>query len=78
MTKSKWQASDSDVQAIVAGSHSDPFGVLGLHQVGDTWVARTFIPHAETVSARTLDQRILSELEPRGDGSYEGEGKAPG
>ena len=55
MTKSKWQASDSDVQAIVAGSHSDPFGVLGLHQVGDTWVARTFIPHAETVSARTLD-----------------------
>ncbi len=72
MTKSKWQAADSDVRAIVAGRHSDPFGILGLHEVDGAWVARTFIPHAETVSARTMDNRILGELEPRGDGFFEG------
>ncbi len=72
MTKSKWQAADSDVRSIVAGRHSDPFGILGLHEVDGAWVARTFIPHAESVSARTLDNRILGELEPRGDGFFEG------
>ncbi|MBL8593162.1 MAG: 1,4-alpha-glucan branching enzyme, partial [Devosia sp.] len=72
MTKSKWQAADSDVRAIVAGRHSDPFGILGLHEVDGAWVARTFIPHAESVSARTMDNRILGELEPRGDGFFEG------
>jgi 1,4-alpha-glucan branching enzyme len=72
LTKSKWQAADSDVRAIVAGRHSDPFGILGLHEVDGAWVARTFIPHAESVSARTMDNRILGELEPRGDGFFEG------
>ena len=72
MTKSKWQAADSDIKAIVAGRHSDPFGILGLHEVDGAWVARTFIPHAESVSARTMDNRILGELEPRGDGFFEG------
>jgi len=72
LTKSKWQAADSDVRSIVAGRHSDPFGILGLHEVDGAWVARTFIPHAESVSARTLDNRILGELEPRGDGFFEG------
>jgi len=78
VTKAKWQAADSDIRAIVAGRHADPFALLGLHQVGETWVARTFIPHAETVSARTLDQRILGELQPRGDGFFEGEVKVSG
>lgn len=72
LTKSKWQAADSDIRAIVAGRHSDPFGILGLHEVDGAWVARTFIPHAESVSARTMDNRILGELEPRGDGFFEG------
>lgn len=72
MTKSKWQADDKDVRAIVAGGHSDPFGILGLHEIDGVWVARTFIPHAESVSARTMDNRILGELEPRGDGFFEG------
>jgi 1,4-alpha-glucan branching enzyme len=78
VTKSKWQAEESDVQAIVSGQHSDPFGVLGLHQIDDVWVARTFIPHAESVSARTLDNRILGELQPRGGGFFEGEVKVSG
>ncbi|MDB5541294.1 MAG: 1,4-alpha-glucan (glycogen) branching enzyme GH3-type, partial [Devosia sp.] len=78
LTKSKWQAAENDVRAIVAGRHSDPFGILGLHQVDGTWVARAFIPHAESVSARTLDNRILGELESRGDGFFEGVVKVEG
>ncbi len=65
MTKPAWSAPNSDVDAIIAGRHADPFAVLGLHQVGDVWVARAFVPHAESLSARTLDNRILGELEPR-------------
>ena len=73
MISSKWQAADSDVQAIVNGRHSDPFAILGLHQADGGWVARTFIPHAETVTARSIDNRILGELQPRGQGFFEGE-----
>ena len=73
MSKESWQAEESDIKAIVAGRHSDPFGILGLHEVDGVWVARTFIPHAETVSARTLDNRILGELSQRSDaGFFEG------
>ncbi len=79
MTKESWQAEESDIKAIVAGRHSDPFGILGLHEVGGAWVARTFIPHAETVSARTLDNRILGELHRRHDaGFFEGKVTATG
>ncbi len=73
MISSKWQAAESDVQAIVNGRHSDPFAILGLHQADGGWVARTFIPHAETVTARSIDNRILGELQPRGQGFFEGE-----
>ncbi len=73
MTKPSWQAEESDVRAIVAGRHSDPFRVLGLHEVNGQWVARCFIPHAESVSARTLDNRLLGELVQRHDaGFFEG------
>jgi len=73
VSKESWQAEESDIKAIVAGRHSDPFGILGLHEVDGVWVARTFIPHAETVSARTLDNRILGELSQRSDaGFFEG------
>ena len=82
MSKESWQAEESDIKAIVAGRHSDPFGILGLHEVGGVWVTRAFIPHAETVSARTLDNRILGELNRRHDaGFFEGkvalEGRMP-
>ena len=74
MTKSAWQAEDSDIKAIVAGRHADPFGVLGLHEAGGKWIARAFIPHAESVSARTIDNRILGELTLRDPaGFFEGE-----
>src|SRR5262245_52432410 len=43
------RAGEGDVAAIVSGAHNDPFRVLGIHEVGQTWMARTFIPGADRV-----------------------------
>ena len=48
------RAAASDVAAIVAGTHGDPFAVLGVQQAGTGLVARCFVPGAETVTACTL------------------------
>jgi 1,4-alpha-glucan branching enzyme len=68
-TKSGWQAEQSDVEAIVGGQHGNPFSVLGLHQIGKNWVARAFVPGAET-----REGAILGPLELRHDaGFFEGQ-----
>ena len=67
-------ASAADIAAIVSGTHNDPFAVLGLHQQGGKWVARTFIANAERVSATLLDGTPAGELERRDfAGFFEGE-----
>ena len=69
----KWQADALEVEAVVTGQHSDPFSLLGLQQVDGVWVLRTFIPHAETVSAFTRDGEPLGSLIRRdGRGFFEG------
>jgi 1,4-alpha-glucan branching enzyme len=74
VAKADWNASAADIAAIVNGQHSNPFAILGLHQVGGAWVARTFIPHAESVEARTRDDVPLGTLTRRHDaGFFEGE-----
>jgi 1,4-alpha-glucan branching enzyme len=35
-----------DMEAIVNGSHGDPFSVLGPHQTDDGWEVRAFLPQA--------------------------------
>ena len=60
-----WQADDQDVEAIVAGRHADPFGVLGLHEVAGQSVARTFIPHADRVTAFDSDGNAVGDLRQR-------------
>ena len=73
MSDEVWQASEGDIDAIVAGGHADPFRVLGLHQSGDRWVARTFIPYAEAVTALRQDGAAIGELTRRhADGFFEG------
>lgn len=63
----------SDVAAIVAGTHGDPFAVLGVHEVGKGFVARCFVPHAEFVTAYTLTGKNAGELSRRDDhGFFEG------
>ena len=57
--------SAGDVSAIVAGTHGDPFAVLGIQQSGKAFVARCFIPNAEDVSAFALDGKEIGQLERR-------------
>lgn len=63
-------ASAGDVAAIVAGTHSDPFAVLGVHEVDNSFVARCFVPHAEFVTAYTLTGKKAGELSRRDEGGF--------
>ncbi len=67
------RAANVDVEAIVNGTHGDPFAVLGVQEEGKGLVARCFIPHAEAVTAHTLEGKACGELACRNDaGFFEG------
>jgi 1,4-alpha-glucan branching enzyme len=67
------QAAASDIEAIVSGQHGNPFAVLGVQEAGEGFVARCFIPHAEEVTAFTLDGKQAGELARRHEeGFFEG------
>ena len=70
MDNTMWMASGADVAAIVAGTHGDPFGVLGLHEVEGAWVARAFAPGAETLSVQTLQGGHLGPLARRHEAGF--------
>ena len=55
----------ADIEAIIAGNHSDPFAVLGLQEERGRFIARCFVPHAEAVIAFTLAGEELGELARR-------------
>ena len=79
MTQQSWMADDAEVAAIVAGSHADPFGVLGLHEADGGWVARAFVPGAMALRAATLAGAALGELPARKEpGVFEGLVAVPG
>lgn len=63
-------ASAGDVAAIVAGTHGDPFAVLGVHEVDNGFAARCFVPHAEFVTAYTLTGKKAGELSRRDKGGF--------
>src|SRR6185369_5815128 len=56
------QVSAGDVEAILAATHGDPFAVLGVQDLGGRLAARCFIPHAESVTALTLDGEEVGQL----------------
>ena len=60
----------SDIDAIVAGSHGDPFAVLGVQEGEKGLVARCFIPHAEEVTAFTLAGKEAGTLACRHDAGF--------
>ncbi|WP_230980370.1 1,4-alpha-glucan branching protein GlgB [Oryzicola mucosus] len=67
------RAAEGDVRAIVAGRHGDPFAVLGVQKIGAVFVARCFVPHAESVTAYTLQGKACGDLTRRDDaGFFEG------
>ncbi|MEQ1942212.1 1,4-alpha-glucan branching protein GlgB [Mesorhizobium sp. VNQ89] len=67
------EASAGDVEAIVTGVHGDPFAILGVQETAGGFVARCFVPNAETATAHALDGRELGVLQRRDNrGFFEG------
>jgi 1,4-alpha-glucan branching enzyme len=73
-TGSWWRPiSAAEIEAIVSGRHADPFAVLGLHQAGDGWVARAFVPGASALEVLSPGGQSLAQLELRHQaGFFEG------
>jgi 1,4-alpha-glucan branching enzyme len=66
-TRSKSVPSDAglpehEAAALVAGTHADPFSVLGVHGTGASLIARCVIEGAETVDAFTLSEKPAGSL----------------
>ncbi len=66
-----WQPDDKTIEAVVAGKHGDPFGVLGLHTAADGVLSlRVFWPGADAVAvvdcADGSTVATLTRLDPKG------------
>jgi len=73
MSDRTWKARESDVDAIIAGRHGDPFAILGPHDIKAGAVVRAFVPHAEFLDVIGADGAVVSRLERRHDaGFFEG------
>jgi 1,4-alpha-glucan branching enzyme len=62
MAEPKWKTGGPEIEAIINGRHDNPFSVLGLHPLGKAFVARAFIPGAQSVAAESRDGKPLGEL----------------
>jgi len=60
----------SDIAAIVAGRHGNPFAVMGVQEHAGRLVARCFIPGAEEVTAFTLAGKEAGRLALRDDAGF--------
>ena len=72
MAEAAWRASESDVAAIEAARHGDPFAVLGLHDAPGGSVVRAFVPQAATVDVLDESGTVLLSLERRHGDFFEG------
>jgi len=66
-----WRASDSDIAAIAASRHGDPFAVLGPHLTPEGWALRVYMPDAASVEAVACDGVTFAILERRGGDFFE-------
>ena len=61
---------EGDIDAVVSGSHGNPFAVLGVHEGEKGLLARCFIPHAESVEAFILSGKPAGALTQRHDAGF--------
>ena len=66
-----WRASDSDIEAIAASRHGDPFAVLGPHLTAGGWALRAYMPDAASVEAIAYDGVAFAILERRSGDFFE-------
>jgi 1,4-alpha-glucan branching enzyme len=67
----------SAIDSLIAGTHADPFSLLGVHEGPEGCFIRAIVPGAERVDAHDLKGRKLGALERVDDrGLFEGEIKA--
>ncbi len=68
-----WQLDREIAHALAAGTHGDPFAVLGAHDTAEGHVVRVFLPGAEHVEVlRRHDGAVLAALErSQVDGLFE-------
>jgi 1,4-alpha-glucan branching enzyme len=52
----------SAIEALLAGTHADPFSLLGVHPGPDGGFARAILPGADTADAHDLDGNLLGSL----------------
>ena len=73
MADPEWKTSNAEIDAIVAGRHGDPFRVLGLHQLGKSWIVRAFVPGAMSLEAMNSGGKSLGQIHRRHEaGFFEG------
>ena len=58
-----------ELEAILNGTHGDPFSVLGPHQVGDGWEVRAFLPQAMD-AAVVVDGTLHPMRKSRSEGFF--------
>lgn len=68
----------SAIDALLDGTHADPFSLLGIHEGPEGAFARAVLPGAEEAVAWSLDGRKLGKLtRVDGRGLFEGKVKGP-
>ncbi|PHR24374.1 MAG: 1,4-alpha-glucan branching enzyme [Hoeflea sp.] len=56
--------SAEEAEAIASGTYGNPFSVLGLQEFNGGFLARAFVPGADTLLAMTLDGQSVGQLDP--------------
>ncbi|MBN8905390.1 MAG: 1,4-alpha-glucan branching enzyme, partial [Rhodospirillales bacterium] len=67
-----WRAAESEIDALLAARHPDPFALLGPHETPAGLVVRAFVPGATALTLCAIDgtpQADLSQRHP--DGVFE-------
>ena len=66
-----WRAEESDIDALAAARHPDPFSFMGPHLTPAGWAIRAFAPNAISVRALNRDGSPLADLKRRKDDFFE-------